>query len=167
MARPRFSGHRMNKEWNFIPGVSFALTGNATVAAGGLQPGSATVLRMLGEYIIVPTAVPVALDNADVTVAIGVVSSDAFAAGAGSLPDPGAEPEYPWLYWASHPLFFPSADATAGGAGISVRRGFDVKSMRKIKPRETLVLVGQYANVVGDPPLTLSIANTRVLLADV
>jgi len=140
--------------------------------AGGTQVVSAlafstadTVLRMLGEYTIAPTTAPTALDRAILTMAIGVVSSDAFAVGASAVPDPASEPEYPWLFWASHALHFTGTSVDGGAAGISVRRSFDVRSMRKMKPRESLIWVSEYSDLAGAPPLTATAGITRVLLA--
>ena len=163
----RFRGPRMAKHWHVIPGVSISLTGDATFAGGGLSlDGPFTVVRMLGEYIVSSDEVaPVANDEADVCCAIGVVSSDAFAVGASAMPDPVAEPDYPWLFWASHPMFFPNSSLEGSGASRSVRRSFDIRSMRKMKPRETLAMVIQYADTAGVPPLQFAAAQTRVLVA--
>ena len=122
---------------------------------------------MLGEYVISPTAGATfaADDAATIGVGIGVVSTDAATAGAASVPDPIGEPDYPWLYWADIPFYF--AGSGPGGDEITahVRRQFDIRSMRKLKPRETLTWVFQYGNLVGNPPLSLNVANTRVLVA--
>ena len=107
MANQR-TGPRRNKEWVNIPASTNSFTGNATGSGGALESGTKlTVLRMLGEYAITLVPAPVALDECEIAVAIGVISSDAFALGASAFPDPVEEPEYPWLYWASHKLFAP------------------------------------------------------------
>ncbi len=172
MARPRGNfGRRIEKEWNNIPGITLALTAAATVSGSAFIPGtSITIMRMLGEYMIVNTGTIVAADGARVTVGIGVVSADAFAAGAASLPDPDGEPEYPWLYWASHSFRFPKAlSATISGDSVSgvIRRPFDIKSMRKMKPGQALVFIVQYADISGNPALTMEIAPTRLLVGGV
>jgi len=137
---------------------------SSTVIGSGFTPGlAATILRMLGEYVITPTSAPTTNDEARVTVAIGVISADAVAANA--APDPGLEPDYPWLFWASHALRFASTATDPNSAGASVRAGFDIRSMRKMKPRETLIAVAEYEDFVGAPPLTLSWAAVRVLVA--
>ncbi len=143
-----------------------AFSGGATFALGTTSfavPG--TVLRMIGEYLITPTVDLTAGDHAVISVGIGVVSSDAATLGASAVPDPTAEAEFPWLYYASHPIF---AEATAGDqdlGAVTVRRSFDVKSMRKLKPRETLIFVADYENINGNPPLTISVGTVRVLIA--
>jgi len=93
----------MPKQWGVLGNVSNAFVGNAVAIGGSLGfTESATVIRMIGEYGFFCTAAPVALDSARITFAIGVVSSDAVALGLTAVPDPAAEPEYPWLFWASH-----------------------------------------------------------------
>jgi len=127
--------------------------------------GPWTVIRMIGEYIIAPTTAPVALDKVRMIVGIGVVSTDAATVGASALPDPGAEPDYPWLYWKDHPVQYASTEVDPAGEAGTVRASFDIHSMRKIKPRESLVFVFEYNNVNGDPPLTAGVGLTRVLVA--
>ncbi len=165
---PRFSGNipyqRLTKEWTDMPPSNNALTAAATVIASGILNFSAagTIMRMIGEYIIAPTSAPTALDAANVNIGIGLVSSDAAAAGAGSLPDPAQEPSYPWLYWLDHAFFF--ADTGTDLNTLNLRHRFDIKSMRKFKPNMSLVMVAQYVNVTGNPPLQLNVAGTRVMI---
>ena len=118
---------------------------------------------MLGEYAINPTGTIAANDEALVVFAIGKVSTDAFAAGAASLPDPAAEPEYPWLYWASHPMIFGGSTLDPSTAPASLRHSFDVRTMRKFRPGESLVSVIQHVDVAGTPSMFLNIGHTRVL----
>ncbi len=166
MARARATGVRMGKQWSFLGGQFTLLTVDATViASASIDSTTAqTILRMIGEYSISPTSAPVAGDRAAVGVGIGVVSSDAFAAGSGSMPDPSAEADYPWLYWANHTFSYAGVEPSQGGAALSVRKFFDIKSMRRMKPRESLATVVQYVNLNGDPPLTFAMGVTRVLL---
>ena len=160
-------GPRMPKHWHSIPSISLAFTSSSTLQGGSLAlDGPWTVIRMLGSYLIAPTAggTFVAGDAADIVVGIGVVSSDAFAAGAGSMPDPAGEPEYPWLYWKD--TQFSLLGAPAGDEALSTARvEFDIRSMRKIKPRESLAVVAQYADRSGNPPYTVRFGRTRVLVA--
>ena len=165
MAR-NFQGRpRKEKQWGFIPGGHLLLTGAGTSIVGALNFSSVqTVLRLIGEYVIGPTSAPAALDQADICFAIGKVSSDAFAAGAASIPDPSAEPEYPWLYWACHAFNFSGTDPEGGDSSARVRKVIDVKSMRKFRPGEALIYVVQYVNGVGFPPMSVDIPNIRCLL---
>jgi len=162
-------GNRMRKGWLPIGNGTSAMTANGTFQVGFVNfTGPGTVLRMLGEYIIHNTATVVADDAVLITVGIGLLSTDAIAvAAAAGLPDPGEEPEYPWLYWAEHPLRFPKAlSTTISGDSVSgvVRRSFDIRSMRKFKEREGLVVAVQYGNLAGTPPITITMARTRVLV---
>ncbi len=159
-------GARRQKIWSSVPGIFLNLTGAGTSIGGSLGFNTAdTVIRMLGSYTIAPTSAPVAGDAADIAVALGVISSDAFAAGAGSVPDPADEPEYPWLFWRHQTLHFPTTSADPSVASGSVRDSFDIRSMRKLKPRESLAWVIQYVDIGGVPPLSVSLDPTRVLLA--
>ncbi len=167
MANRNFGGRRMAKHWHVIAGLSQAFTVDSTKIGGSLSlDGPWTVLRCLVEYIITPTSAPAALDDVTIAVALGVVSSDAVAVGPTAMPDPVAEPDYPWLYWASHEFFFAGTDPESASAGASIRRVVDSRSMRKMKPRESLVWVAEYANTVGNPPIHLGIGQTRVLVGD-
>ncbi len=162
----------MRKHWVGIGGNALNIAGVTTAlmqqlgGTGGLGDAF-TVLRNLGEYTIFPTGPAVQGDEGAVCFAIGVVSSDAATAGSASMPDPCAEPEYPWLYWASHPFGYNAAVEESALASSSVRRSFDIKSMRKIKPSESLVTIVEYENVGsgGDPPLTIVVGGWRVLVA--
>jgi len=166
----RGSGQRLAKQWDSMPGISLSLTAEGTLSAGNLPAtASQTVLRMLGEYVIGSTGVATAQDECFVTVGIGVIATDLAAIGGAGLPDPSGEPEFPWLYWASHNVFFPTAVSGTAGQGDqsrlgSFRTGFDIKSMRKMKPRESLIFITQYVDIQGLPPLRVGIGTTRVLL---
>ncbi len=160
-------GPRQTKEWAAIPSISLAGTTNATILGGSLALlASQTVLRMIGGYVIHPENVATSGDRCKVTLAIGVVSTDAFDAGAASMPDPAGEAEYPWLYWAEHSFGFPKTlSATISGDSVSgvVRERFDIRSMRKMKPRESLAFVVQYVDLVGAPAMRILLSQTRVL----
>ncbi len=168
MARRFSEGQRKVKQWSGIVtnGVLHTFTGDATILTGALAfVNAATVIRMLGEYIIMPTSAPAAADVVTISVGIGVVSTDAAAAGAASMPDPDGELEFPWLYWASHPIRFGTTGVSEDlGSGV-VRVPFDIHSMRKLKPRESLAVITQYTNLAGNPPMEVFWGATRVLLA--
>ena len=169
MAAPSFRGRRMEKNWGFIPAITLAMTGTNVIAAGGLAiSGAATVLRMIGEYALVPTAggVFAAGDRALIAIGIGVVTDRAFAVGATALPDPGSSPDFSWLYWASHQIHYHGTPDVYTGEGGSLRRSFDIRSMRKMKSDETLAMVLEYADGSGAPPITAVIGSTRVLVGN-
>ena len=156
---------KLTKQWTRIQPVTVAMTADAIAVGGGRDFTEAqTVLRVVGEYDIQATAAPVQFDAAHITVALGIFSTDAFDLGQTAMPDPANEADYPWLYWASHLLRFGAAAIQdADGAGF-VRRTLDIRSMRKVKPRETLGWVFQYENGGGDPPINVGNERCRVLV---
>ena len=158
---------RSVKAWTVIPSLPLNYVGDSTVIGGGIAfaaPG--TVLRMIGEYTIGPTANVTATQISLVIVAIGIFSTDAFTLGATAMPDPGDEPDYPWLYWATHPVHFSqtASPSDPAGQGGSARHTFDVRSMRKFKPRETLGVVTQFVRVSGTATVTCVTPPARVLI---
>jgi len=82
-----------------------------------------------------------------------------------AVPDPSAEPEYPWMWYGQVQMFAVTTLAIGGvGAGYSQLLEVDTKAMRKFKPGETLAMVGQYVNVSGNPILRIQSGQTRVLI---
>ncbi len=161
----RFRGEKKVKAWSAMPSSRQDFTVAvviAPVSLGFTAPSS--VIRMLGEYVVYPTASITANDAAKVTVGIGKVSTDAFSAGGAGIPDPAGDPSYSWLYWAAHMFSFAGTDPEAAAANYSVRRSFDIRSMRKVKNRDAIVVVAEYVSIIGAPPLSLSVASTRMLL---
>ena len=67
-----------------------------------------------------------------VTIALGLVSTDAFLLGSTALPEPLDDADYPWMFWRSVVLESFLA-AGAEGEGSSVYRiDVDSKAMRKV-----------------------------------
>jgi len=163
----RFRTPRKEKQWGSIPGFAINLDAFGTFVTAGLGfTSKQTVLRMLGSYCVAPRATLAAGDEATVTVGIGRVSTDAFTVGATAMPDPAGEPEYPWLYWAAHRFMFTGTDAEQQAQGIAaaLRHDFDIRSMRKFSPGETLAFIVQAADVTGAPPMDIGVTQTRCLL---
>jgi len=114
----------------------------ATGASGiiaSLTPGeSLTVIRNRGLLMITPQSFA-----ADVTlvgaVGICVVSSQAFAAGAASIPGPFTDADWGgWLLWQPYGYFLEFTDGT-GLRQADQQYTLDSKSMRKVTPNEVLV----------------------------
>ena len=164
MANGRGGGKRMGKQWGAIPATELTFTTAGTQLGAALVSTTAqTVLRMIGEYIIGSTTAPTALDSCSITCGIGIVSTDAFNAGVTAMPDPSGELDFPWLYWMRHSFFM--ADTGLGyREGASTRHSFDIRSMRKMKPRENLVQIFEYSDITGTPPMTVTTAGARVLI---
>ena len=161
----RSGGRRLSKQWEGLAAIKLALTADTTSGGGVLNfTTSITILRMIGEYVIAPTSAPAALDAVRIGVGIGVISTDAATLGPTAVPDPLGEPDFPWLYWADHAFLFSTTDPDSGGnLASSVRHRFDIRSMRKVKPRESLTMIVQYADSVGTPPMSFFAGQTRVL----
>ena len=129
-------------------------------------------MRLLGnlEVSFDPSIALVANDEVDITVGLGIFSTDAVAVGAGSVPDPAAEPEYPWLLWQVMNLYTPFS--TSGVAVAQMAYGsaskiwkFDSRVMRKVKPGESLTWVVQYVDILGTPAVRYRMQQNRVLIA--
>ena len=166
MPFPRGRFPRQDKEWSFIPALSQAITASGTQSGGGIAVAdSRTVLRMLGSYLILPEGTLAIGDQYGIGIGIGVVSSDAFTLGSSALPDPLGEPEYPWLFWVDHQIAIVSAtliENTNSDAAV-VRGSFDVRSMRKMKPQQTLAMVVQASVLAGSVDVRVMLGRTRVL----
>ena len=169
MARAVIRAAKRRKQWAGIPGILRPMTANSTSVGGSLDfaGGGNTLLRMMGEYSIGPDVdtAPVANDACEVTVAFAVLSSDAIAAGQSAVPDPASEPEYPWLYWRGHALHFNTTSVDPNSPQAVVRHSFDVRTMRKIRAGEGIVVILQYVDDSGNPPISVNMAQTRFLVA--
>jgi len=150
------------KLWVGAGGSSVAFTADATVSMGSFAFTSPqTVLRMLMEYVIQPTAAPQVGDHVEICVAVAKVSTDALT--AVTLPDPISEEGFPWLYWAVHPFLFRVNELVTNAGIAQLRRTIDIRTQRKFQSNESLVVVGQYFDNAGAPPITLTTGGMRVL----
>ena len=96
---------------------------------------------------------------------LALLSTDAVTLGATAVPDPSAEPEYPWIWYGQASMFAMTTLALGGNAtAFSELLTIDSKAMRKVKPGETLTIVGQYVNVSGNPAMRVASGQTRVLI---
>ena len=164
----RVRGPRMQKDWSELVSAFVDLTADGTSLVNFIQPGvSATVIRMIGEYFLAPTpgGTFAAADEVEIVIGIGVVSEAARIAGGAALPNPHTDVGYPWLYRASH--MFQSEDTSPSPSGFAqaLLRQFDIRSMRKMKAKESLCTIVNYTDNAGTPPYTLGWGSTRVLFA--
>jgi len=161
------TGRRMTKAWLGMAQarVTVAATNTFVITFFDFVE-SLTILRMIGEYVIGPSSavLPVG-DAAFVAIGIGVISTDARVAGAASFPDPAEEASYPWLYLMDHG-FFMDDGLNDRAVNSAVRVPYDVKSMRKVKATQSLVVIAQYRDVTGSPQLNINWARTRFLVAE-
>ncbi len=155
------------KEWLAIGGLSAGVSTATTLIGGIFTPGlPVTILRCRCPHIYAfMDNTRQAGDTLELTFGLGIVSQDAGALGATAMPDPAAEPDYPWLWWGS--MFLDSDEAAvvnSWGPQAQIIHDIDTKAMRKMKPRESLVWVAQSASVTGAPAVRFQIAQTRVLV---
>ncbi len=124
-----------------------------------------TVLRMIGEYSVGPSGVNVINDAVAIGFGIGVVSSDAFVVGGTAVPDPIGDVGYPWLFWSNH--MFEQTIARQESEGdplMALRRTFDIRTMRKVSPGQSVAQIFQYVNISGNPTIRINWGITRVLI---
>ena len=153
------------KQWTGIPSGSQDQAGNGTFAGPGILnfavPG--TILRIRGFIQISMLASGLtALDEVLLTFGLGMFSTDALAVGLTALPDPNAEPEFPWIWYGGVVMTSPNADF--GDPMINQRLEVDSKAMRKFKPGQGIAVVGQYVNGAGNPGVRVSMSQIRVLI---
>ena len=157
---------RKDKTWTNLEGLTQAFTVATTIGPSAIAFSTkATVIRMLGEYVVTPTTAPDAQDQCAIGVGIIVVADDVIATGGGALPDPIDDLGLPWLYWAIHMFRFPSTSIEGAAGSTVLRKSFDIRSMRKVTNGQSLALIVQYADGTGLPPVTFSMSQTRVLIA--
>ena len=103
-------------------------------------------------------------DLINLTFGLGIFSTDAVALGATAMPDPGAEADYPWLWWGSIHLEGDAA-ASESGTGISVVRiNPETKAMRKIRAGQSLTWVVEATSAAGAPTTIINVSQSRVLI---
>ena len=159
-------GARQRKHWHQLLNTSIIeLTANSTAIIDSFADSDRdpfTVLRMIGEVSVSPDeAGVVAGDSCVVTWGIGVVSTDSVAAGAASMPDPGGEADFPWLWWHGVICQYPSIGESLQDSVRVVT--VDSKGMRKVGPGQSLALIAEYADVSGNPPVDV-IGQVRFLV---
>ncbi len=158
-------GARLTKQWSSTSFASNGFSGNGTALLGQLGFTEAqTILRMLGEINIMATTAPAAFDACSIALGIGLVSTDAASLGSTAMPDPADEPDFPWLFWKSVGMRWNSTTIQDTDGSGYLRIPYDIRSMRKVKPRESLVIVAQYDDRGGNPPVNVTSEITRVLV---
>ncbi len=157
----RGRGMRQRKHWHGTGAatenrVNFTANSTAAIASLGFPSDPGTILRTLGEVLVSPTGdgTFAAQDAARVTFGITIIFTDALAGAV--FPDPASEPEFDWLWWYTTTVNFEgSVDAPGQEVAMTSRISFDSRAMRKFKPGVSIVLIGQYVNINGSPPLSV------------
>ena len=166
MPRPRVGKKIDFKSWNAIPGLRTEVSTVATFTGGRLTFAiPATILRVRGAVSLQFDETVQAGDVGAAVFGLAVVSEDAAVAEA--VPDPGQEPEFPWLWWSTIELeaIVAGSNWTAFPLGptADILR-VDSKAMRKVKPGESLIWICQITVATGAPVMILKFHPTRVLI---
>ena len=173
MARRTFAprGRKIDfKQWDAAPGLIGSENADATFIGGSLAFNiPATILRWRSHVACMFDETRAVGDRAVFTFGVGIFSTDAVTLGSTALPDPAGEPEYPWVWWKEFRLdcFAVHAGANVNDAGwgpTQQRYDLDSKAMRKIKPGESLLIVGQMSNQAGAPVTLVDLGQLRVLI---
>jgi len=114
----------------------------ATLIGSAPFDEAATIVRTRGAFACRPEseAADVSLTGA---IGVGIVSSEAFAAGIASIPEPFSDGDWGgWFVWRSFAYEVRFSDAT--GVGF-LDWGFEIdsKAMRKVGPNESLVIIAE------------------------
>jgi len=166
---PRYQ--RKTKVWAAsLLGGSVSIVGNSTnLLSGQLQVNqSRTILRLRGNWYVAFSATTVALDEALITVGVGIFSTDAVVLGSTAMPDPGSEPDFPWLFYDTVRVFSPFViDGTGSDdSGVLIHRAVvDSRAMRKMKPGQAVAAVVQYQDANGTPPVSVGF-DARLLVTE-
>jgi len=162
-------GPKMRKHWHGFGTITERdVTANSTFILA--QQGfidTFTVLRFVGELLVVPTGggTFAAADAARVTVGLGIVTTDAATVGSSAMPDPADEPDFDWLWWYSTLVAWEDPTTPGQELGGTSRVPIASKAMRKMKPNMSVVILGQYVDVGGTPPVSVH-ANGRFLVGE-
>jgi len=140
-----------------------AIGANASVLhqSNGTLAGT-TIVRTRGGFSVIPASRDVDLEVIG-AIGMGIVSAQAFIAGAASIPGPFSDADWSgWLYWSPFQYLFESTTDIGRlilgttGAGAEV---IDSKAMRKVQANEVLVVM-----VESQAGAFLASINFRMLL---
>jgi len=153
------------KQWSSILSLSQEVSTATTFAGASLAfTDPATILRCRGYVSGQMDETKQAGDQIRLIFGLGIASTDAVAAGGGSMPDPGGEPNYPWLWWGSLELESTVAASEEAFGSTMMKVEVDTKAMRKIEPGQSLFWVLQTAGLAGAPVTIVKMYQTRVLI---
>ena len=152
-------GEGPNAEAQTFSTVSQQVWSNGVVLTNELK---ATIVRVRGYLSFVGTSFASTTDFMRGAMGIGIASTDAFVAGQASLPSPGGDTDWPWLW---HSFFDIQSGSLAASSAECQRFNvtIDSKAMRKWGGNETLFAKFQVLEEGGTVSAIL-IADTRVLV---
>ena len=116
-------------------GAKVIVESNATLT-------TTTIIRVRGLLGIRQTSLTAGGENIG-GYGIAIVSDQAFAAGAASLPGPWTDLDYPWVVHQMWAFSWAVADATGREISSPLATVIDNKAMRKVKSGETVVTLAE------------------------
>jgi len=166
--QPRSRSRKRSTSWGIGPEsspVSLSGTANALWTTGSVLGNEAkvTIVRIRGMASLFMQTATATGDGFNGAVGIGIVSAEAFAAGAASVPGPFTDSD--WDGWMYHTFFNLNSSAgglSAEGGQASQRLEIDSKAMRIFEDSETLF--GAIEQVEEGTATAEFWANTRILL---
>jgi len=156
------------KSWIPLPRTITSFSADAVFLGGVLDfVGPGTLLRFrCNDILLTFDATQQVDDDINITLGLGIVSTDAAAIGASAMPNPVEQIDYPWVWWGNYTLRSQlAAGVNALGSSV-VRFAADSKAMRRVKPSQSLVWVIQSSGASGGPATVVDIGVTRVLIGN-
>ena len=155
-----------SKTWTLLSASNTTITSATTAAqATGLVFSlNSTILRVRGHVQAFFDNTKQAGDTIDLTFGLAVLNSDAFSAGAASLPDPAGDVSFPWMWWGSMSLRGDVAASEEAWGLTAQRLEVDTKAMRRVTPADTLLMIVQSTAVAGAPATLVQFGALRVLI---
>ncbi len=153
------------KQWRSIASTNFTGSVNAVFVGPRMDfVDPATILRARSKYMVLFDPTKQVADQMTVTLALGVVSTDAAGLGSTAMPDPVSDSDYPWLWWGTTVLESQiAAGEDAFGSTVQLVE-VDTKAMRRVKPKQSLVWVAEMSGAAGAPVTKVFMHQTRVLV---
>ncbi len=117
-------------------------SGGATLIASVPLDEAATIVRTRGMVSLRPTTVVADLDIVG-AIGMGIVSTEAFNAGVGSIPEPFSDGDWGgWFVWRSFAYEFQNV-SNVGLGWVDWNFEVDSKAMRKGGPSESVVIIAE------------------------
>ena len=112
--------------------------------------GKPTIARIRGQILVqTDFSAEVPEDKCNVGFGIALLDARAVAAGAGSLPGPLTNIEFPWMWWHSSVIAVQTTVGLEQVLSNFDRIEVDGKAMRKAAPGHLLVLVAEVLAITG------------------
>ncbi len=150
----RRSGRRTDYEWGGFFNQNAVTASSKVIGANSISFAQSQTLTRLRGNVLVSLDGPSDGDGSVVAVGLILVTTDALAAGAASVPGPSSDADASWIWHAFLPVHVQAAIA---GEEFVARAVIDSKAMRRIKGgNESLVWVIENIVTSGTPAIDVS-----------